>query len=95
MAVSSNSFIFFWVYFYHCIYGRMFCMLLFNFVNQVFLLLCLYILIVMFIYLIVMFMYYYCFYVLFCVFCFSLLFCVVFMCKCVLYCCHWVPTQWQ
>jgi hypothetical protein len=33
------SFIFFWFYFHHCIYGCMFCMLLFNFVYYVFLLL--------------------------------------------------------
>ena len=43
-------------FFYHCIYGCMFCMLLFNFVNYVFLLLCLCILIVV--------------YVLYCIFCF-------------------------
>ena len=60
-------------------YGCMFCMLLFNFVNYVFVLLC--ILIVM--------------YVLFWVFCFIVLFCVLFVCKCVLYYCHRVSTQLQ
>jgi VIT1/CCC1 family predicted Fe2+/Mn2+ transporter len=35
---------------YHCIYGCVLCVLLFNFVNLVFLLLCLFILIVMFMY---------------------------------------------
>ena len=67
--------------FYHCIYGCMFCMLLFNFVNYVFLLLCLCILIVV--------------YVLFCVYCFIVLLCVLFVCKCVLYCCHRVSTHLQ
>ena len=57
-------------FFYHCIYGCMYCMVLFNFVNYVFLLLYLCILIVM--------------YVLFCVFCFIVLFCVLFVCKCIL-----------
>jgi hypothetical protein len=59
----------------------MFCMLLLSFVNRVFLLLCLCILIIM--------------YVLFCVFCFLVLFCVLFMCKCVLHYCHRVSTQLQ
>ena len=54
---------------------------LFNFVNYVLLLLCLCILIVM--------------YVQFCILCFIVLFCVLFVCKCVLYCCHRVSTQLQ
>jgi len=66
---------------YHCIYGCMFCMILFNFINYVILLLCLCILIVM--------------HVVFCVFCFDVLFCVLFVCKSVLYYCHWVSTQLQ
>ena len=59
----------------------MICMLLFNFVNYVILLLCLFIAIVI--------------YVPFCVFCFIVLFCILFFCKCVLYCCHRVSTQLQ
>jgi hypothetical protein len=59
----------------------MFCTLLFNFVNYVFLLLCLCILFVM--------------YVPFWVFCFIVLFCVLFVCKCVRYYCHRVSKQLQ
>jgi len=75
----SHSFIFFWFHFLSLYTSLMFCMLLFNFVNYAFLLLCLCILIVM--------------YVLFCVFCFIVLFCVLFVCKCVMYYCHRVSTQ--
>jgi hypothetical protein len=56
-------------------------MLLFNFVDYVFLFLCLCILIVM--------------YVPFCVFCFIVLFCVLFVCKCVVYYCQRVSNQLQ
>ena len=66
---------------YIYIYGCMFCILLFNFVYYIFLLLCLCILTVM--------------YVPFCVFCSIVLFCVLFVCKCVLYCCYRVSTQLQ
>ena len=90
-AFMAVSFITFFPYssgsvLYHCIYGCMFCMLLFNFVNCVFLLLCyiffcLNILIVL--------------YIPFWVFCFIVLFCVLFVCKCVLLYCHRVSTQLQ
>jgi hypothetical protein len=54
---------------------------LFNFVNYVFLLLRLCILIIM--------------YVLFCIFCFIVFFYVLFLCKCVLYYCHRLSAQLQ
>jgi len=83
MAVSF--FIFFHIllvsFFIIFIYGCVFCMLLFNFVNYAFLLLCLCILVIM--------------YVLLCIFYFVVLFYVLFVCKCVLYYCHRVSTQLQ
>ena len=66
---------------YHCIQNCMFCVLLLNFVNYVFLLLCLCIINVM--------------YVPFYIFCFIVMFCVLFVCKCVLYYGHRVATQLQ
>ena len=85
-AYRALSFITFFLihlvlFFYHCIYGSMFCMLPFHSVNYIILFLCLCILIVM--------------YVLFCIFCFIVLFCVLFVCKCVMYYCHRVSTQFQ
>ena len=73
---------------YLYIYCCMFCMFLFNFVNYVFLLLC-YVFPLLCI-CILIFMY-----VPFWVFCFIVLFSVLFVCKCVLYYCHRVPTQLQ
>ena len=66
----------------------MFCMLLFNFVNYVFLLLRLYILIVMF-------MYSYCYICSVLSILFQCVVLCIFMCKCVLYYCHRASTQLQ
>jgi len=66
---------------YHCIYGCVFCVLLFDFIHNAFLLLCLCILIFL--------------YVMSGIFCSIVLFCVLFVCKCVLHYCHRVSTQFQ
>ena len=90
MAVTFITFfkIILVLFLYHCIYGCMFCMLLFNFVNYVFLLLCYVFSLLHLCVPIVM-------YVPFWVFCFVVLFCILFVCKCVLYYCHRVATQLQ
>ena len=73
---------------YLCIYGYLFCMLLFNFVNYVCLLLC-------YVFLLLCLCIHNFMYVPFWVFCFIVLFCVLFVCKCVLYYCHRVSIQLQ
>ena len=75
------SFILFCLYFLSLYIRFMERVLLFNFVNYVFILLGLCILFIMD--------------VLFWAFCFIVLFCVLFVCKCVLYCCHRMSTQLQ
>ena len=76
---SSHSFIFFGSTFYHCIYGCMFCMLLFYFVNYVFFYVYVFLLLYMFC----------------SVYSVSLCCSVLFVCKCVLYYCHRLSTQLQ
>ena len=67
---------------YHCVYGCMFCVFLFNSINYVFLLLCLCVLIVMFMY--------YCYVRSVLGIPFHCFLCIV--CKCVLYYCHRVSN---
>jgi hypothetical protein len=73
------------MFMYYCYVYVLLCLCIIMFMSSyyiyVFLLLCLCILIVM--------------YVPFCVFCFTASFYVLFVCKCVLYCCHRVVTQLQ
>jgi hypothetical protein len=85
----SHSLLFFWFHFFISVY-MVVCFLCFRLISKivyfygyvyVFLLLCLCILTVM--------------YVLFCIFCFIMLLHVFFVCKCVLYYCHWVSTKLQ
>jgi hypothetical protein len=73
--------------FYHCIYGCMFCMFLFNFINYVF---CIFVFIYSYFYVYV--------FLLLCMCCsmYSVSgFYELFVCKCVLYYCHRVSTQLQ
>ena len=76
---------------YH--YVCMFCMLLYNFANYVFVLLCIFT--VMFMYSFVNLSIFIVKHVPFWVFSLIVLFCVLFGCKCVLYYCHRVSTQLQ
>jgi hypothetical protein len=76
----SDFLIFFWFHcFYPCMYGCMFCMHLFNFVNCIFLL----------------YVYVFLLLCMFWVFCFIVLLCVLYVCKCVQYYGYRVSTQLQ
>ena len=64
----------------HCIYGCMFCTLLFNFVNYIFLLLCYVLLLLCYVFVLLYLHVIIVTYVLFWVLCFFMLFCVLFVC---------------
>jgi len=87
--VLSHSFIFFWFHSFIavCIYGCMFCMLLFVYIMYFY---C-YVYVLFFLSLCILIV----MHVLFWVFCFIVLLCALFECKRALYYCHRVSTQLQ